>query len=85
MKPLSENPASFSVASTTGVAESVSPSHLLPSLEGEENECCVCLDAPRQQVFLPCGHVCVCVKCGDPLQQCPLCRAEISQNINLFR
>ena len=51
----------------------------------EENECCICMDARRQLVFLPCGHVCCCRACGEPIAVCPLCRVQIDQKINIFR
>lgn len=63
----------------------INTSHTITTTDGEDNECCVCLDATRQLVFLPCGHVCTCKTCGEPLDLCPLCRADITQKINMFR
>uniref|UniRef100_A0A672RY27 E3 ubiquitin-protein ligase LRSAM1-like n=1 Tax=Sinocyclocheilus grahami TaxID=75366 RepID=A0A672RY27_SINGR len=37
-----------------------------------------------QVIFLPCGHVCCCQTCSDPLQSCPLCRGSISQRVRLY-
>lgn len=43
--------------------------------------CLVCMDAPKQFGFYPCGHVCVCSGCSQRLVEqspkCPVCRAEI--------
>jgi hypothetical protein len=40
--------------------------------------CCVCLDAPKQFVFGPCGHLCVCETCANEVmetaKECPMCR-----------
>ncbi|XP_067145481.1 E3 ubiquitin-protein ligase LRSAM1-like isoform X2 [Centruroides vittatus] len=40
-------------------------------------ECVVCLEKESRAVFLPCGHVCCCWSCGETLQTCPMCRADI--------
>lgn len=48
------------------------------------SECVVCMETGAQVIFLPCGHVCCCQVCSDALQNCPLCRASISQRIRLF-
>ena len=65
----------------------INTSHTIqtPDDGDDENECCICMDATRQLVFLPCGHVCTCRNCGEPVVNCPLCRADITQKINLFR
>ena len=56
-----------------------SPLHHLPP----EEECCVCMDAPRQAVLVPCGHWACCLACtrallvvrsGGSQPLCPLCR-----------
>ena len=48
---------------------------------GGEETCFVCLDAPREAVFLECGHGGVCVACAQSLwtrtphsRHCPICR-----------
>ena len=50
--------------------------------EDPNGECVICQDAKKDCIFLGCGHLCCCLKCGDQLfrkdyPQCPLCRAEI--------
>jgi hypothetical protein len=40
------------------------------------SECRVCLEAPGDGAFLPCGHKCCCLACGTKLDRCPICRAE---------
>jgi len=46
--------------------------------DDDHDFCCVCLDAPKQFVFGPCGHVCVCETCVSEMMQtakeCPMCR-----------
>ncbi|KAL6074898.1 E3 ubiquitin-protein ligase lrsam1 [Balamuthia mandrillaris] len=55
----------------------------------EHVECVLCLadaeESPLQRVvFLPCGHLCCCLSCGEPLRRCPLCRATIEQQVLVF-
>merc|ERR1712204_115388 len=53
----------------------------------EENElktCCVCLEADRQILFLPCRHVCCCRNCASSLRQCPMDRMTITQQIDFI-
>lgn len=35
--------------------------------DGETKECLVCLDADKDTVIMPCGHLCVCGDCGKGL------------------
>ena len=39
-----------------------------------EEECVACLERAREVAFVPCGHFCVCSKCGKRLEECPICR-----------
>ncbi|KAA8584688.1 hypothetical protein FQN60_008473 [Etheostoma spectabile] len=48
------------------------------------SECVVCMETGSQVIFLPCGHACCCQVCSGALQNCPLCRANISQRIRLY-
>ncbi|KAK2182005.1 hypothetical protein NP493_372g05009 [Ridgeia piscesae] len=50
---------------------------------GINSECVVCMNAVSLVLFLNCGHVCCCVKCAEPLSQCPLCRGAIIHRITL--
>ena len=40
----------------------------------EAPECVVCFERARAVAFVPCGHFCVCSKCGQRLSECPICR-----------
>lgn len=62
----------------------VTPSAPSPVDGPGSSECVVCMETGAQVIFLPCGHVCCCQVCSDALQNCPLCRANISQRIRLF-
>eukprot|EP00210_Caulerpa_lentillifera_P000188 g183.t1 len=38
------------------------------------NQCIVCWDCQADAAFIPCGHNCVCRRCGMELKRCPICR-----------
>ncbi|XP_041825446.1 E3 ubiquitin-protein ligase LRSAM1 isoform X2 [Melanotaenia boesemani] len=62
----------------------VTPSAPTPVDGPGSSECVVCMETGSQVVFLPCGHVCCCQVCSGALQNCPLCRSNISQRIRLY-
>lgn len=48
----------------------------------ENQLCTLCLDAPKNSFFDPCGHRCTCYSCGLRIQRgdsnrCPICRQTI--------
>ncbi|CAF3698093.1 unnamed protein product [Adineta steineri] len=50
----------------------------LDSATASDSELCkVCMDAIADCVFLDCGHMVTCVKCGKLLAECPICRSNI--------
>ncbi|XP_013885824.1 E3 ubiquitin-protein ligase LRSAM1 [Austrofundulus limnaeus] len=63
----------------------VTPSAPMPVEGPGSSECVVCMETGSQLIFLPCGHVCCCQVCSDALQNCPLCRSNISQRIRLYQ
>ncbi|KAL5998699.1 hypothetical protein ACLOJK_009644 [Asimina triloba] len=50
--------------------------------------CAICLDAPKEVVCVPCGHVVGCLPCLSDIKVknlgCPICRAKIDQVIKIF-
>ena len=56
--------------------------------DDDHDFCCVCLDAPKQFVFGPCGHVCVCETCASEIMQtakeCPMCRTPALTAFKVF-
>ena len=47
----------------------------------ERIQCCFCLENKSESVFIPCGHRCVCTKCGEIImksqnKRCPICQEE---------
>ena len=56
--------------------------------EGEDaasaTECCVCMEARKSRVFLPCRHMAVCGACADGITACPICRGVIAECIEVY-
>ena len=55
----------------------------------EENLCVVCDDAKKQIILLPCKHMCLCKTCSAQclfitIKECPLCRTEIKDSMEVF-
>jgi len=68
----------------------------------EQNLCCICLEAPKTVLLMPCRHLCVCSVCseGPPesphrhvrganskqrmIKTCPVCRAAVTECLNVF-
>eukprot|EP01084_Bolivina_argentea_P069171 125914_1 len=51
----------------------------------EENECVVCMNGIKCYVAVPCGHLCLCEKCKDVIEEkCPICQAKCTV-IKLFK
>ncbi|XP_023421225.2 E3 ubiquitin-protein ligase LRSAM1 isoform X2 [Cavia porcellus] len=65
-------------------AELVRPSAPPAEPKVQMSECVVCLEQEAQTVFLPCGHVCCCQQCCQPLRTCPLCRRDIAQSLRIY-
>ncbi|CAL1585475.1 unnamed protein product [Knipowitschia caucasica] len=80
LKPLfmsteSEDRAESSVGSGENTEEQDS--------EWRERDCVVCQNATVTKVLLPCRHTCVCERCGQLLQHCPVCRGFIMEAFTL--
>jgi len=55
----------------------------------EEKMCVICLSVPKTHAFVPCGHRCICQRCGDDVlkeatSSCPICRAEAKHVLQIF-
>lgn len=46
--------------------------------------CCVCMDADKDTVLMPCKHLCVCESCSHDIRTCPLCRVEVTDKIRVW-
>nr|GEX64556.1 ankyrin repeat-containing protein [Tanacetum cinerariifolium] len=57
---------------------------------GDSLSCVICLNAPVEGAFIPCGHMAGCMSCLTEIKSknsgCPICRANIDQvNFNIPR
>jgi len=52
----------------------------------EKGLCVICQDAPKTILLLPCRHLALCGPCSamDALRQCPLCRSDIRETMQVF-
>lgn len=50
----------------------------------EARLCKICMDSEVGIVFLPCGHLTVCVNCAPNLTNCPVCRSAIKATVRTF-
>jgi hypothetical protein len=49
-------------------------------VDEQTKTCCICLDAPPNLRFDPCGHVAICGGCDSKqTAECPLCRVKIKR------
>ncbi|XP_067106976.1 E3 ubiquitin-protein ligase LRSAM1 isoform X1 [Osmerus mordax] len=62
----------------------VTPSAPCPVDAPGSSECVVCMESESRVIFLPCGHVCCCQTCNQAIQNCPLCRSNISQRVRIY-
>ena len=48
--------------------------------------CVICKEKPKCVLYMPCRHLCACQDCGhsNRLVQCPLCRQNILERINVY-
>ena len=49
------------------------------------DDCCICMDNEKNIMLDPCGHICVCEKCSNKLETCPICRSKISAKKKVYK
>ena len=52
----------------------------LESLE-ISRRCKVCYEDKACIVFIPCGHLACCVKCGEKSKRCPICKEFVGETV----
>ncbi|XP_063422002.1 uncharacterized protein LOC134706731 isoform X2 [Mytilus trossulus] len=54
------------------------------NLSTDQNECIICMERPKQTIFLDCGHIACCDICSNTLmsseRKCPTCRTFIRES-----
>mmetsp|Transcript_13602 Transcript_13602/g.17925 ORF Transcript_13602/g.17925 Transcript_13602/m.17925 type:complete len:341 (+) Transcript_13602:124-1146(+) len=65
----------------------------LVAKQKEESCCCICYDAAKSVVLIPCNHLCVCEKCcrntsstssSLKINTCPICREDVKDILVVF-
>jgi len=55
----------------------------------DDCECCVCMEAQKSHIFIPCGHFCACQACAviisTTTQECPMCRSISSKVLKVYQ
>jgi uncharacterized phage infection (PIP) family protein YhgE len=72
-----------------GVPPSPAASAPSPASQADEELCVVCVDARKDRLMLPCGHLCACEPCAAKLMRvrparCPICREGIREVIRVY-
>ena len=57
--------------------------------DDDDNLCVMCLESRKRVALLPCKHMCLCEDCAaeclfKTLNECPMCRAEILDSMEVF-
>lgn len=73
---------STSSISLTPLSSTLSPPTL--TLNSSYTTCCVCLDGKSNMALIPCGHVCLCFNCSKSFTECPICRLQIENKVQIF-
>lgn len=71
-------------------ANAVQPSSIAKSLSGG-SECAVCMDATRDAICVPCGHIAGCYSCLSRIKLqsggaacCPICRSQVQTVVKIY-
>ena len=73
-----------------GDGETVSQTKIISENASNLRACRVCLEANGDTVILPCRHAQICYSCAEKsattndLRNCPICREEVEQYLQLF-
>ncbi|EGR33735.1 hypothetical protein IMG5_041730 [Ichthyophthirius multifiliis] len=47
--------------------------------------CVICCENERNVVFIPCRHNCTCIQCSKNIQECPICRTQIRDTVQIYK
>jgi len=53
------------------------------SSQESKKKCVVCLLKDPEYIITTCWHKCLCLKCGQDLTSCPICRSAFDPSIEL--
>lgn len=69
----------------TDYIKKAKPSAEMTNYLDREKECCkICFTREKGVVYVPCGHIVACRKCGISFTNCPTCRARIKEIVQIY-
>ena len=69
---------------TVLVEQTAFEEHPKQEYDDDDTTCIICLDQPRDMLFLPCRHLISCSNCGKQCKECPKCRCTIASVIEVI-
>ena len=54
------------------------------SLEKKIPQCAICMASSEMVCFTPCGHAAACVACSQKVAECPICRANYTEQFPIY-
>jgi hypothetical protein len=76
-----KNKTKSGLAETQNMKDVATETH---DVKVDEKLCVVCLDENKSHLCVPCGHLCLCLRCGGSLKVCPLCRTRIDRVVKVY-
>ena len=49
-----------------------------------QTHCCICGEAQKEKLFVPCAHFIACGACANNLKYCVACSAKIHFHVNVY-
>lgn len=53
------------------------------AINKDDKECCICL-TNQKNMFINCGHICMCEECSRNVTTCPICRKNITTRTKVY-
>lgn len=83
-----QHPAALLKPAHQQLAEAVQQLGMEDEIHCEDDHLCVvCLEHPRDEILVPCGHMVLCQQCCqsvmDSSNECPVCRETITDHCTL--
>lgn len=66
----------------------VNNGHLYHQDLNDDKLCIVCQENPKEIIYLPCGHFCLCKDCSNQIRKtqknCPVCRKQVKRTSRVY-
>lgn len=59
--------------------------NLIKELNNSDDKCCICLNMKKEIAIRTCGHLCLCLMCGNTSKKCPICRKKYDATVDLIK